>query len=190
MKKIFKVFKSILFWGMLTVLLAILALLRTFGFFDEGQKTIVSRSTLQNAVKVAELSTAQYTYNGIAEVYRDESHKKVKCRILYNSTVKAGINFEDVDFDVDNDNKIVTAILPAVKILANTVTEDELSFIPSNSKIDLPEALSACKEDAEREAKESAALMESAEKNAKSAVEAIVLPFLEQDGYQLVWEEK
>lgn len=189
MKKILNLLLSIRLWGIVAAVLAVFSMMRLFGFFDEGKKTIVSRSTLQDAVKVAELSTAQYTYNGIAEVYRDESQEKVKCRILYNSTVKAGIDFEKVDFNVDEENKTVTVILPEIEILANTVTENELSFIPANSKIDLPEALSACKEDAEREAKASSALMESAEKNSKSAVEAIILPFLEQEGYQLVWEE-
>ena len=43
-------------------------------------------------------------------------------------------------------------------------------------------------EDAEREAKESGALKETAEENAKSIIEGLLYPILESQKYKLVWE--
>ena len=40
--------------------------------FDNGQATMITSATLTDAIDISELSTAQYTYNGIAEIYKDE----------------------------------------------------------------------------------------------------------------------
>ena len=98
--------------------------LRSFILTDRGEKSIITTSTLKRAVNVSELSTAQFTYNGIAEVYEDERKESVECYIRYNAKVKAGIDMSDIDFDVDHDTKTVTVILPEIEITANPVDEN------------------------------------------------------------------
>ena len=153
--------------------------------FDRGDESIIASSTLTDAIDISDLSTAQFTYNGIAEVYEGEA---VKCHIRYNTKVKAGIDMKEVDFEIDEEKMTVKPVLPEIKITVNSVDEKTLSFIPKNTTIEIKEALTVCKNDAAKEAKESSELLESAEDNLKSIIEALLYPVLTPQGYQIVWE--
>ena len=124
-------------------------------------------STLMEAVNIAELSTAQFTYNGIAEVYKNENSNKIKCRIRYEAKVKVGIEMNKIDFKIDSGKKTVKPILPNIQLTASIVDENKLSFIPDNSKIDLKEVLLACENDVKKEIESSTELFDSAEDNRK-----------------------
>lgn len=152
-----------------------------------GSESIITASTLTKAIDIAELSTSQFSYNGIAEIYEDDTREDVLCYIRYSSKVKAGVNMKDVRFDIDNEQKTVKAILPELKITANTVEEESLSFIPDDIELELGLILSACREDAAREAAECEELLDSAGKNLRSVIEALLYPLLESQGYTLLW---
>ncbi len=170
----------------IVVLICVLGL-RIMGAFSEGKEETFTASTLIKTVDIAELSTAKFTYNGIAPVY-DESGK-IKCQIRYKAIVKAGINMKDIDFtEIDDDKKIVKPKLPQIKLTANIIDENELSYIPENTNIEIKDALQACEEDVEIEASNSTKLMESAEESLKNIVEALILPVVEPDGYTIEWE--
>ena len=95
---------------------------------------------------------------------------------------------DEVDFDIDNENKTVKPILPNIQITTNLVEEESLSFIPSDVKVDLKEVLTACKKDASQEAAKSEELVESAEENLKSIIEALLYPILDANGYTIIWD--
>ena len=95
---------------------------------------------------------------------------------------------KEVKWEIDKEEKQVKATLPEIIITVNTVDEKSLSFIPEDSEVELKRVLIACKEDAEREAKESGALKETAEENAKSIIEGLLYPIHESQKYKLVWE--
>ena len=78
--------------GVLVVV--ILSGLRLSGSFSKGESKTLTVSTLIKTVDIAELSTAQFTYNGIAEVYKSKDSDKIKCRIRYEAIVKAGVNMD------------------------------------------------------------------------------------------------
>lgn len=158
------------------------------GALDKGEEKILVRSTLMDAIDITELSTSQFTYNGIAKIYKDENSSKIKCHVRYSAKVKAGINMDEVDFDIDNENKTVKPILPNIQITTNLVEEESLSFIPSDVKVDLKEVLTACKKDASQEAAKSEELVESAEENLKSIIEALLYPILDANGYTIIWD--
>ena len=162
--------------------------LRFFGVLDSGEEKILVRSTLMDAIDITELSTSQFTYNGIAEVYKNENSTKVTCHVRYSAKIKAGIDMNEVDFEIDNNNKTVKPILPSVQITTNLVEEESLSFIPSEVKVDLKEVLTACKKDASQEAAKSEELIESAEENLKSIIEALLYPILDANNYSIVWD--
>lgn len=169
-------------------LVLLLIIVRVFGFFDKGEEKIITSSTLTEIIDISELSTAQFTYNGIAEIYKDEKQEKVKCYIRYDAKVKAGINMKEVKFEIDNENKTVKPILPEIKITAKLVDDQSLSFIPANTKVEMKDVLVACKKDAEQEAKESQELLVSSEKNLKSIIEALLYPILDSNGYSIIWD--
>lgn len=175
----------VLFIGFVVLVTAIM--FRFSGGMAKEEPAIITSSTLTDAIDISELSTAQFTYNGIAELYQDENKQKVKCHIRYNATIKAGINMSDVKWEIDEANKTVTPILPEIKITANPVDEKTVSFIPSSPNAELSEILKVCREDAEQEAMESSELVETAEENLKSIIEGLLYPILSPQGYSLVW---
>lgn len=169
------------------VLVLVWVIIGASGKLFPGAVTVITNSTLTKAIDIAELSTSQFTYNGIAQIYEEGSEEDVLCYIRYSSKVKAGANMKDVRFEVDNEKKTVSAVLPELIITANTVEEQSLSFIPEDIELELDIILSACREDAAREAAESEELLDSAEKNLRSVIEALLYPLLESQGYSLLW---
>ena len=94
-----------------------------------------------------------------------------------------------VHFDIDHENKIVLPSLPEIKITVNTIDEKTLDFMPEKIDVELKTILSECKKDAEREASRSTELLNTAEENLQSIIEALTYPLLKQDGYRIVWED-
>mgnify|MGYP001021140490 CR=1 FL=1 len=165
-----------------------LAIVYALGGFNSGEGKIITSLTLTEAIDISELSTAQFTYNGIAEIYKDEKQEKVACYILYNAKVKAGIDMSDVRFEIDDEAMTVRPILPEITITSNPVDEKSLSFIPADTTVEISKALIVCKEDSQREAAASPELLETAEKNLKSIIEALLYPILTPQGYSIVWD--
>lgn len=170
------------------VLLIIIVILIKFpSIFQKGEESVVSSAMLTQVVEVSDLSSAQFTYNGIAQVYAPDG-QTVKCNVKYAAKVKAGVNMKDIEFNIDDENKTVTPVLPDIKISAATVDAEQLSFIPENTTAELKDVLKACEEDAQTEASESPQLMESAEENLRSIIEALIYPVLSANGYSIAWQ--
>lgn len=169
-------------------ILVFFVVLKTRGAFNEGKTTIITKSTLIDAVDIAELSTAEFTYNGIAEIPKNKTSHKIKCQVRYNAKVKASVNMEDIDFVIDNDNKTIQPILPKIKLIATLDDQDGFSFIPTDSNIDLQEAMEVCKKDVTNEATQASELYNSAEENLRDIIQALTYPIINSKGYTLVWE--
>lgn len=177
---------SPIFIGIIIILAA--GGVKIFGWGQKVEEKMITEAKLTEAINISELYTAQFTYNGIAEIYKDDSSEKVKCYVRYNSKVKAGIDVSQVSWVIDEEKKTVKPVLPEIKISASVVDEDTLSFIPANTKTEIKTVLIACKEDADREAKESKELLESAKDNLKSIIEALTYPLVVSCGYEVIWE--
>ena len=159
------------------------------GYLFSGNPSITVSSYLETMKAVQELSTAQFTYNGIAQVYEDEKKEKPECSIRYNAVVKAGIDMNDFRLEADTERNELKAFLPEIRILTNVVNEKNISFIPENADIDLKAALTACEEDIMEEVQASDELFDTAEDNLKGTIEAMLLPLISDTGYTLVWEQ-
>lgn len=178
-------FKLVLSIGAIMI---ILACLFRFGPFSRGgTEKISTSSTLTEVIDIAELSTAEFTYRGIAEVYTNENKDKIKCRICYNAVVKTSIDMNTVKFEVDADKKTVTASLPDINVKAIIVDEQSMAVLPSDTKINIDEMLKCSLEDAENEARESEELMATSRENLKSSIEGLLFPILKPQGYSLIW---
>ena len=170
--------------------LILVSVLKLNGVFEKKEPEIITNSTLMRTVDVSELSTAEFIYNGIAEIYEgdDADTDTVKCRVRYKARVKAAINMDEITFDIDDEKKTVRPSLPRISLKASLDNQEGLSFIPENSKIDLQEAMEACEKDVTAEAKENEELYQSAEENLQDVIEALTYPILNAKGYSLVWE--
>ena len=171
----------------LILLIVLIISLKGSSIFQKGEESTVSSAMLTQVTDASELSSAQFTYNGIAQVYGPDG-STVKCNVKYDAKVNAGIDMKDISFEIDNEKKTVTPVLPEIKINSCTVDEEKLSFIPENTTADLKDVLNACEEDAETEASQSLQLMRSARENLKDIVEALIYPILDANGYTVVWK--
>ena len=154
---------------------------------NEDNKKILTTSALMEVVDVADLSTAKFTYNGIADVYKDSEKKKLKYHVLYYSEVKVGVNMKDINFEIDETQKKVIAKLPEVQI-QNIDVDENIKFLPENKGWDIKEAYKACELDVNTEANESDELFNTARKSLKSMVEVLTSPLINQYEYELVWD--
>ena len=159
----------------------------------------ITSAALEKAIEIDNLSTAEFIYNGIAEHNRDESdypadwafwenRDPIDYRVSYKATVKAQIEFSAVKFEIDNETKTVTAILPEIT-LSSTVSPDGMKFIPEGADANMQEVFELCEADVETEALERGEIFETAEENLKATVEALTLPILSAKGYTLEWGE-
>lgn len=153
---------------------------------------IISKSTLEKAINVSDLSTFEAIYNGIAKVTDADDPEKINYYVSYDAKVKAGIDFEKVDISVDAETKRITVTLPEVKITDIAVDITSLDYIFENNKANTEtvseEAYKKCIEDVTNESNNEDAIYELAKQNAQNIAEALLSPFIEQldSDYQLV----
>ncbi len=152
-----------------------------------GKENVITSSQLEKAIDISELSTAEFVYNGVAEKYKEDKPEEVECHIAYNANVKVGIQMEDVKFEIDEEKKTVTPILPDITVNIATINEEEISYMPKNPDISLKEAITLCKEDAMNEANNSDKLYQTAEENLRAVIEALLSPVLDAAGYSIIW---
>lgn len=181
-----KLNKFVLIIGIIAVVAA--GLIRIIQMNSFQNVNIITSSTLTEAINISELSTAEFKYRGIADVYTDEKRTNVRCRLCYNAIVKAGINMKEVKFDIDSEEKVVTASLPEIGIKVNIIDEKSMSILPSNADVGIDDMLKYSKEDAEKEAMESGELLTVARENLEAAIKGLLLPLLKPQGYTLVFK--
>lgn len=150
----------------------------------EGRKEIITESALEKIVNVSELSTFTAVYKGIAQVNDEKKTDKVGYYVSYDATVNAGINFEKIAFQIDNEAKTIHIDLPEVQITKMNVDIASLDYIfydeKKNASSVTEEAYKACEADVQNESEKADAILRLAKENAETIVRALVEPFVEQ----------
>lgn len=169
--------------GVIIVVIILIVLLLTITNKKE-EKEIITQSTLEKIVNVSELSTYEVIYNGVAKVMNETKPEKVDYYVSYESKVKAGIDFEQIEINVDNEAKKISVTLPEIKITDVNVDITTLDYIFENEKANTStvsqEAYKACIEDVTNESASKNAIYKLAEKNAENMIEALISPFVKQ----------
>lgn len=166
------------------ILVFVLAFFINQIFFNKGGiVTTMTESSLQKVLEISDLSTLEYTYNAITTVF-DEEKRTEKYHVAYEGNVVAGINFSDIDIEVDEDKKEITIKIPDVEIQSTSVNMGELDFMFMKDKYETEtvskEAYKASIEDLQNKAEKEESLLSMAKENAISTVEALVKPWVEQ----------
>ena len=150
---------------------------------EESKVTTVSRASLEKVFEISELSTADYTYNAIAKAYGEDG-TTVKYYVSYEGKVKAGIDFNKIDFDINEEEKIITVTLPDVELQERTVNPGTLEYIFIDKKSETEavhqEAFRLCESDLEERTAKEEELFTLARENAAAVVEALVMPWVKQ----------
>ena len=173
----------------ITVVVTVFVIVAFIVFRQTDKKIIITTSTLREVVNISELSTGEFCYNGVVSIPKEKNPEKIDYSVKYDSTVKAGIDAEEVDFKIDMENKTITPVIPAIKITDVIIDDGSISTIPENETANLKEVLAYCKEDALEKATQNEKLIETAESNLRDSITALLMPILKESGYEIVWSE-
>ena len=157
----------------------------------EEPPKIVTVATLEKIIDVSELSTFTSVYNGITQMMNEKKPEDVDYYVSYEATVKAGIDFSQVDIDVDDEAQAVRVTLPQAHITEMNVDVESLDFMIYNKSKELgvtQRALKLCEDDLKNATAEQTAILDMAQQNAVNVVRALTEPFLDQFGYTLTVE--
>lgn len=152
---------------------------------NENRLTITTKSSLEKIIEINKLSTIEYTYNAIVAKYKDDEVKddNVEYYVAYNGKVTAGIDFNEVNIDVNYKEKKIYITLPNVEIHEINVDMGTLDYIYEKNTSEKDsisqEAYKLCKNDLRERAKNETELLVNANENAKSAIEALIKPWIE-----------
>ena len=143
---------------------------------NENKLTITTKSSLEKIMEINKLSTIEYTYNAIVTKYKNDEVKEdnVEYYVAYNGKVTAGIDFNEINIDVDYKEKKIYVTLPNVEIHETNVDMGTLDYIheknvPEKDSIS-QEAYKLCKNDLRERAQNETELLSNAEENATRPV--------------------
>ena len=148
---------------------------------------VMTSSQLEKMVNISELSTARVVYNGVAEK-KDEDGNTI-CHVYYEAEIDVAINLSDIEFEVDEESKIVYPKLPKLEVGEPVVKSSSVEFFENNPDISLQEVNSICEKDAYDEVSGTEQIFTTAEENLRQTVEALTGPLVEKKGYRIVWEK-
>lgn len=166
---------------LVAVVVAVLAIMITKNSKD--RLTISTKSTLEKIIEISDLSTIEYTYNAIVTKYDEDKPKEVEYYVSYEGIVEAGIDFNEVKIEIDDKSKVISITLPPAKVNRTIVDMGTLDYIhvkESDESVGVSqEAYKLCLKDLQDRANEEDEILESAKDNAKSAIEALLKPWID-----------
>lgn len=94
---------------------------------------------------------------------------------------------KEITYTIDEENKVVTPLLPEPTINSPEVDASSIEFFEQNPSVDMGEALSLCKQDALDKVSHSTEIKSYATANLQKTVEALMNPLLSDKGYTISW---
>jgi predicted nucleic acid-binding protein len=148
----------------------------------EGEVTTITESTIEEVLEISELQTADYIYNAVVKVRDDKDN--ILYYIAYEGTVTAGINFDDINIELNDETKEITLSVPKATVQDCIVDVGSLEYIfvddNYNNENELKTAYAYCEDDLNSRMENEDELLTNATNNAKQVVEALVSPWVNQ----------
>lgn len=189
-KNVFDLFGGLSFKAKLTVLAVIAVAVAAFCGFalpwiaDDHETQYLTTSDLKSAVDIDSLSTIDYTYHGIAEKHGQFLWlDRVDYRVKYEAHIRASYTMSDIQFTINEEDKVVTAYLPEAQIGDPQLDNSKFGYLPENATANMKDVLALCREDATSDV-DKEEIRGQAEESLKDTVKALTLPLL-VDEYQL-----
>lgn len=152
----------------------------------ESNKTeYLTSNDLVGIVSVSTLHTATYRYTGIAEKRNDNGG--IEYRVYYESTIDAGYDLSNVRFDINNDARTVTPILPELQLNEPAIDSSSLDYMPKQPDANPKDVMTICENDVLAEVDQAGGIRYTAEQNMKRVMEALLMPILDSKGYAIDW---
>lgn len=165
------------------VIIATLIILFATGAFDKPKETLITESTLTEVIETAKLTTAKYIQHGIAKAHIEG---KEDGYVLYYAVVRPNVNLEDITYEIDNENKKVTVIVPNEFAFDVELLEDEehkrYCYPKEPDDWTDKDVRYICEADAKQKAKDNADLITKARESLINTIEALLAP-VARSGY-------
>lgn len=165
------------------VAIIIFVLIITFGFSimtsKEGKTKITVKSTLDKVVEKSDLETVSFTYNVIAKKCKNDKNCDLKSNdiddfkyvVSCKGTITAGIDFQKVEIDVDEDKKTITVKIPEAT-LSKSPSVGSVRFLNDDASADeLPNARNLCAETIKNKSESDEKLLPAAKEQARVVLE-------------------
>lgn len=150
----------------------------------ESGTDVITVSTLSKIINNSDLSTYRANYNGVAVAINEKSPDKVDYYVSYQATVDAGIDFSQVDIQMNDSDKTVVITLPEVTITHTSVDVGTLDYIFVDPKAETStvseQAIKLCEEDVLQETATLDGLLKPARDNARNTILALIRPLVSQ----------
>lgn len=176
--------------GLLAAVAAVVAIAVVVGVSTAKEKPnkteYLTSSDLVGIVNVSKLETATYRYTGIAEKHNDKGD--VDYRVYYESTVDAGYDLSKVTFNVDDDARTVTPVLPELQLDEPTIDTASFDYMPKQPDANPKDVIAICEADVLAEIDQAQGIRYTAEQNMKRMMEVLLMPILDARGYAIDWE--
>ena len=189
-KKVVEFFGKLSFKVKIVFLVVVAAVL--FVFFlgvlpwitDNHETQYLTTSDLKSAVDIDSLSTVDYIYHGIVEKHgRFLWMDRVDYRVKYEAHIRASYTLSDIQFEVNEEDKVVTAYLPEAQIGDPQLDHSKFGYLPESATADMKDVIALCREDDANEV-DKEEIKEQAEASLKDTAKALTLPLI-GDEYQL-----
>ena len=159
-------------------------------YLDEKNIKIVSLGTGvglvdydTEVIETAKLTTAKYIQHGIAKAHIEG---KEDGYVLYYAVVRPNVNLEDITYEIDNENKKVTVIVPNEFAFDVELLEDEehkrYCYPKEPDDWTDKDVRYICEADAKQKAKDNADLITKARESLINTIEALLAP-VARSGY-------
>lgn len=187
-----KVIKKIAGIACAVLLLAVAIFIWRLSVKKESSHTVTyeTTSSLERVIQIGELYSYKTTYNGVAYVYDKQDSSKLSYYVSYNSTVRFGIDTEDVQFEADDDNKKIIVTIPDVVVKDIDVDMSSLDYIFKDKSAETSsvsrDAYLACIDDVRNEINQNTEIFELGRQNTETIIRGLIEPLLEDtNGYTL-----
>ena len=151
---------------------------------DSHETRYLATSDLKSAVDIDSLSTIDYSYHGIAEKHSQFLWQdRVDYRVKYEAHIRASYTLSDIQFGIDEENKVVTAYLPEAVIGDPQLDNSKFGYLPENATADMKDVIALCREDAANDV-DKEEIKKQVDASLQDTVKALTLPLL-GDEYKL-----
>ncbi len=154
--------------------------------YNSKKEHFSASSSLISVEEIASLSVSEFVYNGIAQIEKDNGD--IDYNILYNSTVKVSVDAENINYEIDDNNKTIRFTFSDFMYEDPIIDTDSLRFIPSERSVEIRDIIAICRKDALTEAKRSEKLIILAKDNLESIMEAWYSPIFDGYTFEFVFE--
>ena len=182
--KLKKLFKNMSKKAKIVCGIVIVVLIAIFVMFGINRNSKVDTAYLSELLtKSSELTTAQLTIKGLSE-YHDEGvyiFNKSDFTLYYTTTIRAGINLENVKITSDAIKKKIYITIPEAEIFEAKVDTNDIKIYGSgfalfntNEKEDMAKAISLAEEDAMEYAK-TTGILELANEQSETLIKGLLV---------------